>query len=98
MTPSWVAFTDSGERLVGDAARTQASLNPTNTIYDAKRLLGRSFSDDVVQQDIKCVNSNHPPTSPHLLCYNSFVITLLTASPPFSAPFLFLTVQQVLAI
>jgi len=53
VTPSWVAFTDSGERLVGDAARTQASLNPTNTIYDAKRLIGRAFNDEVVQADLK---------------------------------------------
>jgi heat shock protein 5 len=53
VTPSWVAFTDGGERLVGDAARTQASLNPTNTIYDAKRLIGRMFRDEEVQSDLK---------------------------------------------
>lgn len=52
VTPSWVAFTDAGERLVGDAARTQASLNPTNTIYDAKRLIGRMFRDEEVQSDL----------------------------------------------
>jgi molecular chaperone DnaK (HSP70) len=52
-TPSWVAFTPEGERLVGDAAKSQASANPTNTIYDAKRLMGRKFNEPVVQQEIK---------------------------------------------
>ena len=40
VTPSYVAFSDTGERLIGDAAKNQASLNPTNTVYDAKRLIG----------------------------------------------------------
>ena len=52
VTPSYVAFSDS-ERLVGDAAKTQAALNPSNTIYDAKRLIGRKFSDETVQVDKK---------------------------------------------
>src|SRR3990167_11280802 len=52
-TPSWVAFTSEGERLVGDAAKAQASANPTNTIHDAKRLMGRKFNESVVQQEIK---------------------------------------------
>lgn len=52
-TPSWVAFTPEGERLVGDAAKAQASANPTNTIHDAKRLMGRKFNENVVQQEIK---------------------------------------------
>ena len=52
-TPSWVAFTPEGERLVGDAAKAQASANPTNTIHDAKRLMGRKFNEPVVQQEIK---------------------------------------------
>lgn len=51
-TPSYVAFTDT-ERLVGDAAKNQASINPKNTVFDAKRLIGRKFSDQVVQSDSK---------------------------------------------
>lgn len=52
-TPSWVAFTSDGDRLVGEAAKSQASSNPTNTIHDAKRLMGRKFNDPIVQQEIK---------------------------------------------
>jgi len=51
-TPSYVAFTDS-ERLIGDAAKNQSSMNPTNTIYDAKRMIGAKFSDKRVQDDMK---------------------------------------------
>ena len=51
-TPSYVAFTDS-ERLIGEAAKNQSSMNPTNTIYDAKRMIGAKFSDDHVQNDMK---------------------------------------------
>ncbi|KAK0731445.1 molecular chaperone bip1 [Lasiosphaeris hirsuta] len=52
ITPSYVAFADS-ERLIGDAAKNQYASNPTNTIFDIKRLIGRSFSDKEVQADIK---------------------------------------------
>ena len=51
-TPSYVAFSDN-ERLIGDSAKNQASMNPKNTLYDAKRLIGRKFNDSVVQDDIK---------------------------------------------
>ncbi|EAX93440.1 cytosolic heat shock protein 70, putative [Trichomonas vaginalis G3] len=51
-TPSYVAFTDD-ERLVGDAAKNQAAMNPQNTVFDAKRMIGRKFSDPVVQKDMK---------------------------------------------
>uniref|UniRef100_A0A0E0A0A6 Uncharacterized protein n=1 Tax=Oryza glumipatula TaxID=40148 RepID=A0A0E0A0A6_9ORYZ len=51
-TPSYVAFTDT-ERLIGDAAKNQVAMNPTNTVFDAKRLIGRRFSDPSVQSDMK---------------------------------------------
>ena len=51
-TPSYVAFTDS-ERLVGDAAKNQITRNPTNTVFDAKRLIGRKYEDREVQDDMK---------------------------------------------
>ena len=50
--PSYVAFTDS-DRLIGESAKSQASANATNTVYDAKRFIGRKFSDPTVQKDIK---------------------------------------------
>lgn len=51
-TPSYVSFTDS-ERLIGDSAKNQSAMNPVNTVYDAKRLIGRNFNDSHVQNDIK---------------------------------------------
>merc|ERR1740138_1858134 len=53
ITPSYVAFTDENERLVGDAAKNQLTSNPENTIFDAKRLIGRSWSEPSVQSDKK---------------------------------------------
>lgn len=50
-TPSYVAFTEN-ERLIGDAAKNQNAKNPMNTVFDAKRLIGRKFSDPVVQKDM----------------------------------------------
>ncbi|CAH9110272.1 unnamed protein product [Cuscuta epithymum] len=51
-TPSWVAFTDA-ERLIGEPAQNQAAMNPSNTIFDVKRLIGRKFGDEIVQNDMK---------------------------------------------
>ncbi|KAF7031542.1 hypothetical protein CFC21_042861 [Triticum aestivum] len=51
-TPSYVGFTDT-ERLIGDAAKNQVAMNPTNTVFDAKRLIGRRFTDPSVQSDMK---------------------------------------------
>ena len=61
-TPSYVAFTDN-ERLIGDSAKNQISMNPENTIFDAKRLIGMKFNDESVQRDMKhfsfkVINSN----------------------------------------
>lgn len=51
-TPSYVAFTDT-ERLIGDAAKNQCAMNPENTVFDAKRLIGRKYNDPIVQGDMK---------------------------------------------
>ena len=64
-TPSFVAFTDT-ERLIGDAAKNQSAMNPVNTVYDAKRLIGRKYSDSVVQKEInsfsfKVIDKNDKP-------------------------------------
>lgn len=64
-TPSYVAFTDT-ERLIGDGAKNQAATNPTNTVFDAKRLIGRKYDDPTVQSDMKywpfkVVNSSGKP-------------------------------------
>merc|ERR1719244_829818 len=52
ITPSYVAFTDD-ERLIGEAAKNQATINPSQTLFDVKRLIGRRFKDSTVQKDIK---------------------------------------------
>ena len=56
-TPSFVAFTDT-ERLIGDGAKNQSTQNPENTVYDAKRLIGRKFSDPVIQNEIQSFSFN----------------------------------------
>ena len=66
ITPSYVAFTEEGERLIGDAAKNQLTLNPENTVFDAKRLVGRTWDDPSVQHDAKffpfrLVNRNNKP-------------------------------------
>lgn len=53
ITPSYVAFTQDGERLIGDAAKNQLTSNPQNTIFDVKRFIGRTWDDPVVQRDLK---------------------------------------------
>jgi heat shock protein 5 len=57
ITPSYVAWTDE-ERLVGDAAKNQATLNPEQTVFDVKRLIGRKYADETVQKDKKLVPYN----------------------------------------
>lgn len=84
ITPSYVAFTSEGERLIGDAAKNQLTSNPENTVFDAKRLIGRTWGDSSVQQDIKyfpfkvsfalcCSNSS--------LCYEFIWILILDPCP-----------------
>jgi heat shock protein 5 len=53
ITPSYVAWSDEGERLIGDSAKNQATINPENTVFDVKRLIGRKYSDKSVQADKK---------------------------------------------
>lgn len=53
ITPSYVAFTSEGERLIGDAAKNQLTTNPENTVFDAKRMIGRTWDDPAVQHDVK---------------------------------------------
>jgi len=53
ITPSYLAFTEDGERLIGDAAKNQLTSNPKNTVFDVKRLIGRDWSDKTVQNDVK---------------------------------------------
>lgn len=67
ITPSYVAFTDTYELLVGDAAKNQLTSNPQNTIFDIKRILGRKFDDPIIQNDAKflpftIVNQHNRPT------------------------------------
>ncbi|RCN44760.1 putative chaperone protein DnaK [Ancylostoma caninum] len=67
ITPSYVAFaSDTGERMIGDAAKNQLTINPENTVFDAKRLIGRDYQDKTVQDDIKLwpfkiVDKNNKP-------------------------------------
>jgi L1 cell adhesion molecule like protein len=65
-TPSYVSFSETNEILVGESAKNQANMNPKNTIYDVKRLMGRRFDEDSVQQNMKhfsydVVNDNGKP-------------------------------------
>jgi heat shock protein 5 len=53
ITPSYVAWDPAGERLIGDAAKNQATVNPEQTVFDVKRLIGRKYTDKTVQSDKK---------------------------------------------
>lgn len=55
ITPSWVSWDSNGLRLIGEAAKKQACTNPMNTVYDIKRFIGRKWTDETVQQDIKAL-------------------------------------------
>ncbi|CAM9872783.1 unnamed protein product [Heterosigma akashiwo] len=66
ITPSYVAWDNAGERLIGDAAKNQATVNPEQTVFDVKRLIGRNFQDKTVQADkklfpFKLVNKENKP-------------------------------------
>jgi len=81
ITPSYVAFTAEGERLIGDAAKNQLTTNPENTVFDAKRMIGREWSDSAVQHDLKyfpfkVVDKN---SKPHI------ILTTSTGESSFSA-------------
>ena len=69
ITPSYVAFTEEGERLIGDAAKNQLTSNPENTIFDAKRMIGRTWDDPMVQKDIKYFpfKSKNKNNKPHVV-------------------------------
>jgi molecular chaperone DnaK (HSP70) len=69
ITPSYVAFTDN-ERLIGDAAKNQATTNPDRTIYDVKRLIGRKWVPAFVDRSKKG-NVSRSLAVPYLLCYLS---------------------------
>merc|ERR1719361_720946 len=69
ITPSYVAFTSEGERLIGDAAKNQLTTNPENTVFDAKRMIGREWTDSAVQHDIKYFPFKvvEKSTKPHII-------------------------------
>ena len=71
ITPSVVAFTDE-ERLIGEAAKNQATINPTRTFYDVKRLIGRKYTDSTVQYDKKFLPFDiiDKDTKPHIRVTN----------------------------
>ena len=74
ITPSYVAFTPEGERLIGDSAKNQLTTNPENTVFDVKRLVGRTWDDPSVQSDIqfypfKIIQKN---SKPHIVVRSDF--------------------------
>ena len=80
ITPSYVAFTAEGERLIGDAAKNQLTSNPENTVYDAKRMIGRDFTDKAIQADIKTfpfkvIEQNKKPHVQVCVLYIIYIMT-----------------------
>merc|ERR1719297_690551 len=80
ITPSYVAFTENGERLIGDAAKNQLTSNPQNTVFDAKRLIGRDWSDKSIQADAKYLpfqlsNRNNKPVISVMSGHDSKTLT-----------------------
>lgn len=91
ITPSYVAFTPEGERLIGDAAKNQLTSNPENTVFDAKRLIGRTWNDPSVQQDIKYLPfkvCQGFPLGSDASCKNPKVLFLQDWLPPASLEFI----------
>lgn len=85
ITPSYVSFTEDEQRLIGEAAKNQAAQNPTNTVYDAKRLIGRKFEDPTVQRDLKLVSykvSQATLSSPGRVGPIGIPIVCMILSPP----------------
>ena len=77
-TPSYVAFTET-ERLIGDAAKQQVAMNPQNTVFDAKRLMGKCFDDETVKADMKhwpfgLENNNGKPT---IVVWSQYLLFIL---------------------
>ena len=75
-TPSMVAFTESKEKLVGQSAKRQAVTNPENTLFAIKRLIGRSFQDDIVKNDSLTIINSQPvgrlSALDHIIMFNDF--------------------------
>jgi molecular chaperone DnaK (HSP70) len=92
ITPSYVAWSQGdGQRLVGDAAKNQVAVNPTNTVFDVKRLIGRKFSDSSVQKDAKLL----PYKSMFVVsCRFLELFTLSVVSGPGDKPFVSVSVGQ----
>lgn len=84
ITPSYVAWDgETGERLIGDAAKNQATVNPENTVFDIKRLIGRKFNDKTVQADMKLL--------PYKVCAQPAVVSsacVCLPAPPRRMPML----------
>ena len=70
ITPSYVAFLDSGNHLVGDAAKNQATINPENTVFDVKRLIGRNYLDKKDARTISGMKVQRIINEPTTACTN----------------------------